>query len=372
MSSEPALADTQFGIGQRDRAQPRDRFTRRILVVAGVTALMATAALAFVRAYDIFFLFFAAVLLAVLLRGTSDALGRRTGLGPAWALTITLLVAVALLAGGAYAVGSMVAGQVNQLAADLPRSTDQAREYLRQSEWGRVALDHMPTANSLLSGGPGNAASRVASFFSTTFGVLGNLLVLTFLAIYLAATPRLYVTGVLTLAPPHHRGRAGQVLNAVGHHLWRWLIGRVVAMAAVGVVTSVGLWAVGVPQFLVLGLLAAALTAVPFFGPILGAIPGVLIALLQGPGMALWAAGIYALAQCIENYLVTPLVQQGMANLPPAVAIAAVTLVGALFGVLGLIVAAPLAVAVMVAVKMLYVEDTLGDDMGVPGAGPGD
>jgi predicted PurR-regulated permease PerM len=342
---------------------------RRAVVVAGVVTLFAAAAAAFARAYDVFFLFFAAVLLAVLLRGLADRLDRRTGLGPGWSLAIVLVAAVVLGVGGAYAVASMAAGQLDRLVSDLPRSLDQARAYLRQSEWGRAALDHAPTADGLRSGGPGNAASAAASFFSTTFGVLGNLLVLTFLAVYLAASPRLYLTGLLMLVPPRHRNRAGQVTDAVEFHLWWWLVGRAVAMAVVAAITTAGLWLAGVPQFLVLGLLAGVLTAVPFVGPILAAIPGVLLALLQGPTTALWALGVYVAAQAVENYLVTPLVQQNTVSLPPAVAIAAITLVGALFGVLGLVVATPLSVAVMVAVKMLYVEDVLGNDMGVPEAG---
>lgn len=349
-------------------ARPGPGFARRAFVAAGAAALFVAFGAAFARAHDVFFLFFAAVLLAVLLRGTADALGRRAGLGPGWSVALVLLAAVALLGAGGYAAGSAAAGQAEQLAADLPRSLDHARGFLRQSAWGRAALDHAPPAQDLLTGGPGRVASAVTSFFSTTLGVLGNLLVLAFLAVYLAADPRLYAAGVVALVPPRHRDRAGQVLAAVGSHLWWWLVGRAVAMAVVAGIATVGLWLAGLPQYLVLGLLAGLLTAVPFIGPSLAAVPGVLLALLQGPDTALWAAGVYTLAQAVENYLVTPLVQQGMVNLPPAVAIAAISLVGALFSVLGLVVASPLAVAVLVAVKMLYVEDALGDGTGVPGA----
>ncbi len=350
------------------RGEPGFAYARRVTIAAGIVTLFVSAAAAFARAYDVFFLLFAAVLLAVLLRGLSERLGKRLGLGPAWSLAGVLAVGVALAAGAIYATGSMVTGQIEQLSAELPRSIEQAKSYLRQYQWGRAALDHMPSLGSFLSGSAGNAASTVTSFFSTTFGVMGNLFVLTFLAIYLAATPQLYVTGLVLLAPPRHRDRAKQVLNAVGFQLWKWLIGRAIAMVAVAVIVVAGLWLVGVPQFLVLGLLAGLLTAIPFIGPILAAIPGVLLALMQGPTMALWALGVYLLSQAIENYLITPLVQQKAVSLPPAVAIAAITLIGVLFGVMGLIVATPLAVVLMVAIKMLYIEDTLGDDAGVRGA----
>jgi predicted PurR-regulated permease PerM len=349
----------------------RSEFARRALIAAGIAVGTLAVVVAFARASDIFFLFFAGILLAILLRSTSDALARRTGLGPGWSLAAVVGTLVALAATAAYGAGAMAVAQFNQLADDLPRSLDQARAYLRQYPWGDDLLRQAPTVRELVAGGQGSAASHAVTFFSTTFGVVGNLVVLAFLSLYLAATPRTYVEGAVTLVPPARRGRAREVLNAVGFHLKWWLIGRLVAMAAVGVITGIGLWLVGVPQFLVLAAVAALLTAIPYIGPILGAAPGVLVALMQGPSVALWAVAVYVLAQAVENYLITPLVQQNTAGLPPVVSIAAVTLAGVLFGALGLVVATPLAVAVMVAVKMLYVEDALGDRLDVPGADGG-
>ena len=364
----PSLDGRQAGEATRPS---RSEFTRRALIVAGIAVGTVAAVFAFTLESDIFFLFFAAVLLAILLRSTSDALARRTGLGPGWSLAAVVGVLVALAAAAAYGAGAMAVAQFNQLADDLPRSLDQARAYLRQYPWGDDLLRQAPSALELVTGGQGNAAAHAAAFFSTTFGVLGNLVVLAFLSLYLAGTPRTYVEGAVTLIPPARRERAREVLRAVGYHLKWWLLGRLVAMAAVGVITGAGLWLVGVPQFLVLALVAALLSAIPYIGPILGAAPGVLVALMQGPSAALWAVAVYVLAQAVENYLVTPLVQQNTAGLPPVVSIAAVTLAGVLFGALGLIVATPLAVAVLVAVKMLYVEDVLGDRLDVPGADRG-
>ena len=345
-------------------------FVRRVLIVAGVAVLAVAVVAAFARAYDIFFLFFLAILLAVLLRAAARGVGRYTGLGAGWSLAAVVLVLLALTAAAGYAAWATVAAQVDQLAANLPKSIDHARAYLQQRPWGRQALEYAPKADQWTSGGPDNAAARVTSFFSTTFGLLGNLLVLAALTVYLAAAPHTYRTGLLTLVPPGRRPRGQQVLAAVEFHLRWWLVGRGVAMLAVGLITGVGLWLIGVPQFLILALLAGLLTAVPFIGPIVASVPGVLLALMQGPDTALWAVGVYLLGQLVENYLVTPLIQQNTVNQPPVLTIAAITLIGALFGVLGLIVATPLAVALMVVVKMLYVEDVLGDQLGVPGADP--
>ena len=302
-----------------------------------------------------------------MLRGAAERLAKATGLNPGWAFALVVLLVLALVVAGAYSFGATVVGQVNSLVADLPKSTEEARSRLREYDWGRELLDRAPPLQSLL-GRAGDAATIAAGFFTTTFGVLGNLLVLSVLALYLGASPGTYVDGVVTLVPVRHRARAREVLSAVGTNLQGWLVGRLIAVVAVGLIVTAGLWFAGVPQYLVLGLVAALFSIVPFVGPLLGAAPGLVLALTQSPATAGWALGVYVLAQLVENYLITPLVQQRTVNMPPVLTIAAITLVGAVTGVLGLIVATPLAVALKVLVQMLYVEDVLGDDQAVGGA----
>ncbi len=345
-------------------------FLSRVLIVAGVFALLVLAGAMFTAASDVFFLFFLAVLLAILLRGSSDVLAQRTGLNAGGSLALVILCVSAILGGGLYALGAVMVSQFNQLTAQLPHSIGQARAYLQQFEWGRQLLEHVPTFERMLSGNPGDKAAQFTAFFSSSFGALGNLLVLTFLTLYLAAGSKTYRAGVIRLIPPTQRPRGAEVLNAIGYHLWWWLVGRALAMVAVALITAVGLWLAGVPQYLVLALLSGLLTAVPFFGPIVAATPGILLALMQGPTTALWTTAVYILAQAVENYLLTPLIQQNTVELPPALAIIAVALAGVLFGVFGLIAACPLMVVIFVVVRMLYVEDVLGDQLNVQGTRP--
>ena len=147
-----AADPTPAGGGEPSRAE----FTRRVLIVTGVVVVAAGAVAAlFVLASDVFFLLFAAALLAILLRAASDALGRRTGLGPKWSfglVVLAVIAVIAVIAAGTYAVGSTAVTQFNHLVADLPRSTDQARAYLRQYSWGDDSLRQMPAAGDLLEG----------------------------------------------------------------------------------------------------------------------------------------------------------------------------------------------------------------------------
>ena len=109
------------------------------------------------------------------------------------------------------------------------------------------------------------------------------------LGIYLAAEPAIYLDGALRLVPPERRGHARDVLLAIGDALTWWLIGRFIGMAIIGVLTWLGLLFLGVPLALTLALIAAALTFLPNIGPVVSAVPAVLLALMQGPAQAGWA-----------------------------------------------------------------------------------
>ena len=115
-----------------------------------------------------------------------------------------------------------------------------------------------------------------------------------------------------------------------------------------------------------LGALAGLLDFVPYVGPILSAIPGVMVGFAQSPEQALWTLGVYVLVQQVESQLIQPLVQRKVVDLPPVVTIAAIAAGGYLFGLVGALVATPLAICLMTLVNMLYVEDQLGEERRFP------
>jgi predicted PurR-regulated permease PerM len=177
---------------------------------------------------------------------------------------------------------------------------------------------------------------------------------------YMAVAPRVYVEGVIHLVPVTRRGRAGEVLQALGRTLRWWLFGRWISMTVVGLLTTAGLWLLGVPLALTFGLLAALLTFIPYLGPIISAIPPMLLVLVQSPMQALYVVSLYLGVQGVESYLLTPLVQQRTVSVPPALTITAQVLLGLLLGTFGVILATPLIAVTLVLVKMLYIEDVLG------------
>lgn len=203
--------------------------------------------------------------------------------------------------------------------------------------------------------------ARIAGVFSTTLGAFASFFAILVIGLYMAISSGLYAEGLIHLVPMAKRARAREVLQAVGQTLWWWLLGRGVSMIVVGLLTATGLTLLGVPLALTFGLLAAALTFVPYLGPLLSAVPPTLLALTQQPRQALYVVLLYLGIQGVESYLVTPLVQERTVSLPPAFILTAQLFMGVLLGGMGIVLAVPLFAVVLVLVKMLYIEDLLGE-----------
>jgi predicted PurR-regulated permease PerM len=207
-------------------------------------------------------------------------------------------------------------------------------------------------------------AQQALSFASAAVGGLTNLLIVLIVGLYLAVEPGVYLRGFLRLVPPRRRPRTREILLAVAHALRQWLLGQLLAMAVIGLASGLGLWLLGVPYAAVLGLVAALFAFVPNIGPILGLIPALLVAAGVSAWHPAYVLALYAAIQTLESYLLTPVIQRRAVDLPPGLLIVVQVAMGLAAGVLGLLLATPLAAAAMVVVRMAYVEDVLGDREG--------
>ncbi len=180
-------------------------------------------------------------------------------------------------------------------------------------------------------------------------------------ALYLAISPALYQRGLLRLIAIRHRPRALDVLRDVGRTLRRWLLGQMIDMVVVGLITAIGMGVLGVPVPLALGVVAGVLTFIPYFGAAMAGLPAVLVALTVSPTTALYAVFVFLLCHLVEGYVLSPLVQRRLVELPPALTLLSMAASGALFGPLGIILGTPIAAATMVAVREGYVVSVLGD-----------
>jgi predicted PurR-regulated permease PerM len=214
-----------------------------------------------------------------------------------------------------------------------------------------------------LSGQLGAMTRYLFSFLSSTVSVIAGIILILFLSIYIGAAPDLYRRGLLHLLPRRVRPRADQVLSAVSMTLRRWLLTQLVAMLVIGVVTFIVLSLLHVRAALALAILAGLFEFIPMLGPILSGLPAVAMAFLDSPQKALFVLIAYIVIQFFENHLLIPLLMKEGVDLPPVLTLIGLALMGLVFGFLGMLVAVPLLAAVMVAVKLLYVEDVVGDEM---------
>ena len=330
----------------------------RTRTVANVV-IAALAVLLVIFVSEIVLLLFAAILIAVLLRALSEPLAKRVGIPQRWAVVIVVMLLVLSFSAIGWLIAPSIGEQVSELRSALPTSLQRLQQEMQRFVWLERLVDSAPHPDSIPT--QPEVASKVTEATSGTLKALANIVVVLVIALYLAVDPRPYVEGTVRLFPPAQHKRAREVLDAMGHTLRWWLIGKAASMTVVGIAVFIGLTALGVPLAGALALIAALLDFIPNFGPILALIPAALFALLQGPTQVLYVVVLYGAIQTVEGYVLTPLIDRTTVKLPPALTLTAMVVAALLFGWLGLLLAAPAAAALMVLVQMVYVEDILGE-----------
>jgi predicted PurR-regulated permease PerM len=140
-----------------------------------------------------------------------------------------------------------------------------------------------------------------------------------------------------------------------------WLFGQFFDMLSIGIMTTIGLSLLNVPLAFILGLMAGFLTFIPNFGLILSMVPALVLAFAQEPQLAFYVFLLYLGAHFIDAYFLSPWIQFHAVSLPPLLVIFPQILIGSLVGFLGLLLATPLTLVVLIFLKYFYIEDVLGD-----------
>jgi predicted PurR-regulated permease PerM len=333
---------------------------QRALVYVGVAVSVVVVLVLLWYAIDVVFLAFIGVLLAILLRAPSGWLARRSGLSEGWSLALVGALLAALLVGASALFGRVVALQSMELTDRIPEILEGLRVKLQQNELGARVLE-LVEASGAFSGGETSFLGRGLGLIGSTFGALANLIIVLFFGVFLAVQPGVYVDGALHMIAKKKRARVRETLYAIGQVLRRWLVAQSLIALLVTLVVGAGLLALGAPFALPLALLAGLMEFVPYIGPLVAAVPAVVVGLGESPQLAGWIALLYLGVQLLESYLLAPLVQHRAVDLPPAMVIFSQVLMGVVVGGLGVAVATPLAAAALVAVNMLYVQDVLGE-----------
>jgi predicted PurR-regulated permease PerM len=329
-------------------------FSRRVARALFLAVVTAGAIFLLGWVHQVLLTIFGGFVLGVFLHGVAQGVARRVRGVPhstvVWLLVLMLLGLVAVVV---LWLGPPLAAQIDQLVTRVPAAARDLVARLRQ----------VPLLKGLMSQGPsiGPIAGAAASFVTIGVEALGGIVIAVFIGIYGAVDPGVYARALVKLVPPARRERAREVLTRIQSSLFRWLLGQLVLSLAVGLLTCVGLAIAGVPLALALGVLAGALTYVPYLGLLASMVPALLVAATTQPVKMLWVLVVFAIAHGLEGYVFSPYIARRTVEFPPAFTLSVQLFLGAFWGLLGVAFATPIAIVAAVLVHTLYIEDALGD-----------
>jgi predicted PurR-regulated permease PerM len=313
------------------------------------------------------FLIFAGVLLGVALHAMTNQLGRVVRLPHVLRLTIVCVVLAGLLSGVIFLGGATIARQATALSDTLKSQLVNVKAFLEKNgvdtsflELGSSgttstepaaspmpakpempATHNLPSAGTLASSG-GAIVSQTLKLLLGTVSAVGNFFIVLFLGLAFAAQPDVYRRGLLFMAPARHRARATVIVDRISETLERWLMAQLLTMAAVFLVTWIGLMLIGIQSAFILGIQAGLLAFIPTVGALIAGLIVVLASLASGWVAAASALVLFLGVHALESYVLTPIIQRQALEIPPATLFAFQILLGVVFGIWGLALALPL------------------------------
>jgi predicted PurR-regulated permease PerM len=373
----------------------RSRDTARIAIVV---LLVVTGGYVIYRAHNLIFVAYIGMLLGLAVSAGAARL-RRFGIGQGFGAALIVAASVAVLVAFGAWTGPTVRTQYRELKQRLPEAFVKLDTWLGQRQGGLVgkllsnepdSVIVMPTARQqrntiapldtsaadslvhikalkeqILARGAG-ARGFIFPVIHSTIEVVAGIVIIFFLAIYIGADPKLYRDGIISLMPHRVRVRGEQVLDAIALALRRWLVTQLIAMVVMGAVSTAVLTMLHVRAALPLGILSGLLQFVPMAGPIISAVPAIAMGFVDSPQKALAVLVAFYVIHFLETHLLIPLLMKEGVDLPPVLTVLTQAAMALAFGVVGLFVAVPLLVLAMILVKMLYVEDVVGDPTPLP------
>ena len=326
------------------------------------------------------FLIFSGMLLGVALNAMTNMLGHVVRLPHSLRLTIVCLVLAGLLSGVVFLGGSTIAQQAAVLSDTIKSQLVGVKAFLDRNGIdtsyfelgnpatapaasaapaapGAAATHSLPGAGALASSG-GAIVSQTLKLLLGTVSAVGNFFIVLFLGLTFAAQPSVYRKGLLYLAPARHRARTTVIVDRIGETLERWLIAQIITMAAVFVVTWIGLAIIGIQSSFILGIQAGLLAFIPTVGALVAGLIVVLASLASGWVAAASAFVLFLGVHALESYILTPIIQRQALHIPPATLFAFQILLGVVFGIWGISLALPLIAIAKVLIDHFKTEQT--------------
>ena len=368
-------------VSANDRVRARNDLAWAISV-GGIGVIGFAALLVFTWYYAAaLFLIFAGVLLGVALHAMTNQLGRVIRLPHSLRLAIVCLVLAGLLSGAIFLGGATIAGQATALSGTIKSQLVNVKAFLEKNgvdtsflELGSLnspapgapanetvppkpeSHNNLPSAGAIASGG-GAIFSQTVKVLLGTVSAVGNFFIVLFLGLAFAAQPEVYRNGLLFMAPARHRARATIIVDRISETLERWLIAQILTMAAVFLITWIGLMLIGIQSSFILGIQAGLLAFIPTLGALIAGLIVVLASFASGWVAAASALILFLGVHALESYVLTPILQRQALDIPPATLFAFQILLGVVFGIWGLALALPLMAIVKVMIEHFKADD---------------
>ena len=317
-------------------AEFRDPFVRREMAKAAVWLGMALAIAGVIVLGQPLLLILGGAIFAVLLDGGVRLLGRVLPIARGWRLLLVLLLGFGFLGWVIYFAGTTIGAQFETLRAVVTQQFDRLMEFagsLGLSPSGRP----VNLGTELLG-----SVGRLTSALGSVIGGVASAIAMLVIGIFLAAEPRIYDRGIAWMLPLRARAGFYRIAEHVGFTLRRLLFGRLVGMVFEGIFTWAMLTLGGVPMAALLGLVTGVLAFIPNIGAITSGVLMVAVGFSAGAHQGVYAIFVYFLVQNIDGYVILPYIARKTVDLPPALVLAMQLLMGALFGILGVLFADPI------------------------------
>ena len=324
-------------------AEFRDPFVIRELQRAAVWFGMALLIAGIIVLAHPLLLIIGGLIFAVLLDGGARLLGRYLPIGRGWRLAIVLLLGFGFIGWVGWFAGTTIAAQFEALRIVV--SAQFAKLLAFAASLGVLPQDAAQNAGAQLLGSVG----RLTTAVGTAIGAVTSGILMMVIGIFVAIEPRIYDRSIAWMLPLRHRERFYRIGTHVGFTLRRLLAGRLAGMLFEGIFTWLMLGYVpllfgidAVPMAGLLGLITGLLAFIPNIGAIISGVLMVAVGFSVGPDSGLWAIFVYFFVQNVDGYLVIPYIARRTVDLAPALVLGMQLLMGALFGILGVLFADPI------------------------------
>jgi predicted PurR-regulated permease PerM len=260
---------------------------------------------------------------------------------PRWAAILVIyLLALVIVVTVARLVTDPLVTQARELVSALPQMVQRAQQWLID----RGLLTRELSLREAVEQSPVGGSDAVGTLVGAVWGFVGGLfglVTILILAFYLLLDAERVVRTFLRLFPRAERPRVERACRRVSGKVSAWLGGQLLLGAIIGTTAAIGLFLIGVPYFYVLAFLAGIGEMIPIVGPLLSAVPAVLVAFAVSPATALIVALFFFLQQQLENHILVPKIMERQVGVSAAGVIAALLIGGSLLGVVGAILAVP-------------------------------